>query len=65
MIHTGALLGEKCGVYTRKEKNRNIHAREVVKTRHFQQLPYSLYSDRFSRNCFISQLSDRSIGGGY
>ena len=39
MIHTGALLGEKCGVYTRKEKNRNIHAREVAKTWVFQQLP--------------------------
>lgn len=36
MIHTGALFGEKCGVYTRKEKNRNIHAREVAKTRLFQ-----------------------------
>nr|DAV01914.1 MAG TPA: hypothetical protein [Caudoviricetes sp.] len=24
-----------------------------------------MYSDRFSRNCFISQLSDRNIGGGY
>lgn len=65
MICTGALLGEKCGIYTRKEENRNIHAREVAKTRHFQQLPHSLYSDRFSRNCFISQLSYRNIGGGY
>ena len=31
--------GKKCEVYTRKEKNRNIRAREVTKTRVFQQLP--------------------------
>lgn len=39
MIHTGALFSEKCGGDTKKEKSRNIRAREVAKTRLFQLLP--------------------------
>lgn len=31
--------GKKCEIYTKKEEKRNIHVREVAKTRLFQQLP--------------------------
>lgn len=57
-------MREKCGGFTRKEENRNIHAREVAILRLFQILYNSLYSYRILGDCFISLYSDRNAGVG-